>query len=213
MHEEQQTKKKIFQKPEMQSLIGAVIVFASLGVFMFWNTTNHTVFIENSYINAPIINLSADTPGTLNAIYVSESQTVTTGTPLALVGTNIITAKESGIIVTVQNNIGEYFTPGEPVISMIHPDDMRVIGTIDENKGLDELAVGQKATFTVDAFPNNTYVGVVDEISQTADQTGVVFTISDKRPTNKFDVKVRFDISKYPELKNGMSAKITVFTK
>ena len=90
---------------------------------------------------------------------------------------------------------------------------MRVVGSIDENKGLDEIHVGQKATFTVDAFGSKTYVGTVDEISSTADDTGVVFSISDKRPTEKFDIKVNFDQAAYPELKNGMSAKITVYTK
>jgi len=38
----------------------------------------------------------------------------------------------------------------------------------------------------------------------------VVFNISDKREVKQFDVKVRFDISKYPELKNGMSAKMWI---
>jgi multidrug resistance efflux pump len=71
---------------------------------------------------------------------------------------------------------------------------------------------GQKATFSVDAFPGKVYVGVVESIGQTADDTGIVFSISDKRPTKAFDVKVRFDVTKYPELKNGMSAKITVYT-
>jgi multidrug efflux pump subunit AcrA (membrane-fusion protein) len=96
---------------------------------------------------------------------------------------------------------------------MIHPEDMRVVGAVDENKGLEEIKPGQKASFTVDTFGSKTYVGVVDSVSQTADDTGVVFSISDKRPTEKFDVKVRFNVADYPELKNGMSAKITIYVK
>jgi hypothetical protein len=53
----------------------------------------------------------------------------------------------------------------------------------------------------------------VDEVSPTSEQGSVVFDISDQRPTNQFDVYVRFDPSKYPELKNGMSARIWVYTK
>jgi hypothetical protein len=52
----------------------------------------------------------------------------------------------------------------------------------------------------------------LDSISQISNDTGIVFSISDKRPTEKFDVKVRFNVADYPELKSGMSAKITVYT-
>ena len=90
---------------------------------------------------------------------------------------------------------------------------MKVVGQIEETKGLKNIAAGQRATFTVDAFPGKTYEGVVDEVSAVSDDTGVVFDISDQRPVKKFDVKVRFNVADYPELKSGMSAKITVYTK
>jgi len=41
----------------------------------------------------------------------------------------------------------------------------------------------------------------------------VIFSISDKRPVKKFDVKLRFNVEAYPELKSGMSAKMTVYIK
>ena len=96
---------------------------------------------------------------------------------------------------------------------MVHPEDLRVVGAIDENKGLDQLKPGQPVLFTVDTFGSKTYVGSLESISQTSVDTGVIFSISDKRPTKKFDVKVRFNVADYPELKNGMSAKITVYIK
>ena len=48
--------------------------------------------------------------------------------------------------------IGKTFNPGQAVVSMIDPAQLRVVGTIDENKGLNEIHVGQLASFTVDAF-------------------------------------------------------------
>ena len=184
-----------------------------LGGFLFWQSNHNTIFIENSAIDAPVINLSGSSAGTLNTLYVTEGQTIPANTPVALVGTNIVTSKQSGIIVGVQNNIGEFFAPGQTVVSMIHPEDMRIVGAIDENKGLDLLKVGEKATFTIDTFGNKIYTGIVDNVSSTSDDTGVVFSISDKRPIKKFDVKVKFNVADYPELKNGMSAKITVYTQ
>jgi len=96
-------------------------------------------------------------------------------------------------------------------VSIIDPTQLRVIGTIEENKGLDKISIGQIVGFTVDAFGSKKYTGIVDEISPTSHNSGVVFTISDKRETKLFDIKVRFNPDKYPELKNGMSAKITIY--
>ena len=55
------------------------------------------------------------------------------------------------------------------------------------------------------------FKGVVDEVAPTSEQSDVVFNISDERPTNQFAVYVRFDPTQYPQLKNGMSAKIWVY--
>ncbi|KND48134.1 MAG: Multidrug resistance protein [Parcubacteria bacterium C7867-006] len=214
MNEEKNTKKKsMFSKPLTQSIIGIVVVFLVLGGFLYWQSGSGTLLIENSQISAPVINLSASTAGTLNALYVSEGDKISANTPVALVGTGIVTSKQSGIVINVSNNIGTFYSQGVTIISMIHPEDMRVIGAIDETKGLEKIKLGQQAAFTVDAFGNKTYVGIVESISQTSNDTGVVFSISDKRPTKKFDVKVRFNVADYPELKNGMSAKITVYTQ
>ncbi len=214
MHEEQNTKKEnILKKPITQSIIGIVTIFLVLGGFIFWQTNHGTLFIENSEINAPVINLSTNMAGTLNALYIKEGDTISTNTPVALVGTTIVTSKQNGTVISVKNNIGEFFTPGETVVSMIHNEDMRVIGSIDENKGLENIKPGQQASFTVDAFTGKTYFGVVENVSPTANNTGVIFSISDKRPIKKFDVKVRFNVALYPELKNGMSAKVTIYTK
>jgi len=54
---------------------------------------------------------------------------------------------------------------------------------------------------------------VVDEVDPSSNQSDVVFNISDQREEQQFDVKIRFNTQEYPELKNGMSAKLTIFTK
>ncbi len=214
MNEEQnKNKENILQKPLTRSIIGVVVVFLLLGGFLFWQNSYGTISIENSEINAPTINLSGATAGTLNALYVKEGDTISANIPVAMIGTGIVTSKQSGLITSVQNNIGTFFAPGQTVVSMIHPEDLRVVGSIDENKGLADVKPGQKVTFTVDAFGSKTYVGEVESISQSANNTSVVFSISDARPTKQFDVKVRYNVADYPELKNGMSAKITIYTK
>jgi multidrug resistance efflux pump len=78
---------------------------------------------------------------------------------------------------------------------------------------LDQIKVGQVVSFTIDAFPGKTYWGYVDEVAPTAKTSQLSFSISSERPTQQFIVYARFNSAKYPEIKNGMSAKMTVYTK
>lgn len=200
------------RKPWLTSIIALVVIFGALTGFLVWQSTAGTVSIEDSVIDAPTISLSPTAPGTLNAVYVKVGQTIEPNTPVALVGTNTISAKEGGIVSFASNSLGAYYNPGQPVVSVVATNSMRVRGSIEETKGLKKLAVGQEATFTVDAFPGVKYTGVVDEISTTANDANLAYSISDKRPIKRFDVYVRFNWDAHPEIKNGMSAKITVDT-
>jgi len=206
-------KQNVFKKPWVQSLTYFVVIFALLGGFLFWQKESTTVFIENSNLEAPIINLAPSSPGVLNALYVKEGDRVPADTEVALVGSQIISTQDGGIVSSAPEVLGSFFSPGQTVVSVVNDQQMKVVGQLEETKGLNKIVVGQRATFSVDAFPGKTYEGVVDEVSPVSDDTGVVFNISDQRPIEIFDVKVRFTVADYPELKSGMSAKITVYTK
>jgi hypothetical protein len=209
----EKAEKGILQNKWVQSggIVAAVLVV--VGGLLYWQMSSTRIGIDTSIISAPVIDLSPTAPGQLQETYVNEGDMVAANTPVAKVGDEIIKTKTSGEIISVQKDIGKSFNPGQAVVSMIDPSQLRIIGTIDENKGLNEIQVGQLANFTVDAFGSKVYSGVVDEVSPSSHQTDVVFNISDSRPVNQFDIKVRFDQSQYPELKNGMSAKLTIFTK
>jgi multidrug resistance efflux pump len=195
-------------------VIGALVVIFAVGGGLYWYVNAKTVYIDLSQITAPLIDLSPVNSGVLEAVYVNVGDDVAINTPVARVGDEIVKAKVAGEIVSVDNNIGEYvnaITGQGTVASMIDPTQLRVVGNIDENKGLADVQVGDAATFTVDAFGSQVFKGVVDEVSPTSNQSDVVFNISDQRPTNQFAIKVRFDPAQYPQLKNGMSAKIWVY--
>jgi PAS domain-containing protein len=109
-----------------------------------------------------------------------------------------------------------WFTSADEVIEeeWVLPagDHLRVVAQVEEDKGLANIKVGQRVAFTVDVFGSKKFEGVVDEVSPTSRQGDVVFNISSQRQVNEFNVKIRFDVSKYPELKNGMSAKAWIYT-
>lgn len=209
---EEALKKSVFSKPWVQSLTGIIILVLILAGFMVWRVTAGKIKTDNASIDAPIINLSPSTLGSLDSIYVNVGDNIAANTQVAKVGNEIISSKVNGIVVSVNHQEGQIFTPGQPVVSMINIDEERVVAKIDENKGLENIKIGQPVIFTVDTFGSKNYEGIIDEISPISDESGIVFSISDKRATKRFDVKIRFDTKKYPELKVGMSAKITIFT-
>ena len=164
-------------------------------------------------MSAPVISISTETSGILDEVYVKEGDSVIAGQPLARVDSEILKAQIDGIIIYTSNTPGQVFNSSQAIIKMIDPKELRVVGTIKENAGLSKIAVGDPVSFTVDAFGNEKYVGTVEEISNTSEDTSVVFSISDERATQQFTVKVKYDTSLYKNFKNGMSAKMKVYNK
>lgn len=211
MEQQQINKTKVFKQPWFKSVMGALIVFLILGGFIYWYTMAGQTKTDNALVVAPIINLSPLSLGTLEEVYVKVGDKVEPYTPIAKVGNEIITSKVAGIISSISDTEGQVFAPGTTVVQMINLDKERVIGQVDEDKGLSNIKTGNLVTFTVDTFGSKKYVGIVEEVAPSAHQGDIVFNISDKRQVQQFDVKVKFDINKYPELKNGMSAKLVIF--
>lgn len=192
---------------------GAFGILAVGAVAAYLLIAHNRVAIDTASIQAPLIGLTSSVPGRLTAVYVQPADHVAANQPVALVGTQVITSKVAGLIVAVDDAVGSQVNAGTNVVTMIDPAQLRVVGRIDENKGLAQVRVGDPVTFTVDAFGGRSFTGVVDEIAPTSNQSGIVFNISSQRETQQFDIKARFDTSAYPELKNGMSARLWVYTR
>lgn len=188
------------------------VVFLAAGYVMYQKISDR-IFIDDSLIQAPIITISPSGSGKVQEIDVTEGQQVQKGDTLAVVGSETLHANTDGLIISASNVTGSTVSPATSLVQMIQPVDLRVAGTLDENKGLNEIKVGQVVSFTVDAYPGKTYWGYVDEISPTAKTSQLSFSISSERPTQQFVVYAKFNATKYPEIKNGMSAKMTVYTK
>ena len=175
--------------------------------------TSTRVSVDTASIEAPLINLTPAAPGHLNALYVHTGDMVAANQQVAIVGTQVITSRVAGLVVAVDDAVGAEVDATTAVVTIIDPSQLRVVGRIDENKGLAQIHVGDPVTFTVDAFGGKTFAGVIDEISPTSNQSGIVFNISDQRQVQQFDVKARFDTSAYPDLRNGMSARMVIYTR
>ena len=104
-------------------------------------------------------------------------------------------AVEEGQTVAASFNTPELFSIAKDL------KDMRVIADIDE-ADIGEVKEGEHVTFTVDAFPNDTFNGVVTQVRQEATTTNNVVTYEVVISAPNADLK----------LKPGLTANVTVFT-
>lgn len=192
------------------TILICLVLVALGGGLAYFKISSSRVYTDTAIITAPTTVLAPTTAGVLEALYVNEGDMVPANTPVARIGDEILKTDTESLVINVQNDIGMIFNPGQAVVTVINPADLRVDGQIEQDKGLNQIQVGDPAEFTVDGI-SKTYYGVVDEISPTSHASDVVFNISDEREVSIFDVKVRFDVNEYPELKNGMSAKLWVY--
>lgn len=204
---------KIKKSKKLKLIIGTILVVIIFGGLFYYQQTVNRVQIENSQILAPVINISPTSPGKLKDLYVYEGEKINKGDPIATVDTQTIYSETGGLVISANNQTGGNISSQTQIVQMINPIDMRVVGTIDENKGLNNIKIGQVVSFSVDAIPGTTYWGYVDEVSPTTKQTQLSFSISSERPVQQFLIYARFNALSAPEIKNGMSAKMTVYTK
>jgi multidrug resistance efflux pump len=208
---EESVLKKLTKNVWVTSLLFGVIILCAAGGVVYWKISSESIYTDNATISASVTDLTGSVPGTLNNVFVNVGDEVAANTVVAQVGNELLKTKTASEVVMTDTALGTTITPGTTVVSVVNPNDLRVVAHIDEDKGLSDIHVGLQADFTVDAFGSTKFHGVVDEISPTARQGDIVFNISDKRQTNQFDIKIRFDTTAYSQLKNGMSAKVWIY--
>jgi multidrug resistance efflux pump len=193
------------------SILAVFLVSGSIGGFWYWYQTQKYVYTDKASLSAPIINLTPrHMSGILKGVMVRDGDTVMAHQAVARVGDEIIPSEIDGIILKANRDIGAAYQLGQTVATMIDPLEMRVVARVEEDKGLKDIHVGQKAEFTVDAYGSQKFEGIVESVSQTSREGDVVFNISDKREEKEFEVKIAYDFNRNPLFQNGMSAKVRI---
>ena len=111
-------------------------------------------------------------------------------------GTVISKSVEEGQTVAASFNTPELFTIAKDLTNM------QVVADMDE-ADIGEVAVGNRVAFTVDAYPDDTFEGVVKQVRLEATTTNNVVTYEVVISAPNADLK----------LKPGLTANVTIFTK
>lgn len=198
------------------------------------STSKGTVSSTNSaalnYIRKQVV--VSKTGGTVSALYVKESQKVSSGQVLAVMeNADVIRAKQTsdlklqsaqsqidssqkqldkykivapfdGVITTLSNKVGDTITPGSEVAEVSDPTVMEFDIPVDE-LDIAKIAVGQKVNITADALTETSTAPIAGEVEKIAVQGTSTSGVT------TFPVTIKIDGS-LSKLKGGMNANANI---
>jgi RND family efflux transporter MFP subunit len=142
-----------------------------------------------------------DLDGARRAYEVAKSQYEASAEDLKVKGDySVIRAPFNGVISKKHSEVGELVMPGKQIVTLVNPDKIYVLATIDE-VDVGRLRLGQPVMTTVDAFPGEKFPGAIRQISP--------IISGGKLETRTADVWIYFN-EKYPKIKPGMSADVEI---
>jgi len=113
---------------------------------------------------------------------------------------SVVRSPFDGVISKKYTEVGELLLPGKQIVTIVNPDRIYVLATIDE-VDVGRLKLGQPVAIAVDAFPGEKFEGTIGRISP--------IVSGGKLETRTADVWIYFS-KKDHRLKPGMSADIEI---
>ena len=130
-----------------------------------------------------------------------------------------VPAPARGVVSRKSVNPGQVVQPGQPLMALVHADDVWVTANFKETQ-LTDMRAGQRVVVEVDAYPGRRFEGKVDSI---AAATGARFSLfPPENATGNFvkvvqrvPVKIVLDSGQDPDhlLRPGMSVTPTVYLR
>ncbi len=179
---------------------------ANLNLEIAQQDANSTVANAQDNLTAAEQALANTGPGSLD-VQLKQQQVASAQAALdnaeAALGNATLVAPFDGIVSAVNISAGQTVSAGTVAIQIVDPSNVQVSATVDEID-VPQVKVGQKATISLDALPNDTFSGVVSTISILGNsQSGVV----------SYPVTINLTDPSGVSLRQGMSATATIITQ
>ncbi|AKA70896.1 MULTISPECIES: HlyD family secretion protein [Clostridium] len=194
-------------------IILAVIVIAigSVGAY-YWYQNTYFVSTDDARVSADLVSVTPQIQGKLLELNVDEGETVSKNQILARQDMNniadsnveqaLVRAPISGIVVKKQGTIGENWSQGQTLYTLIDPNKLYITADVEETK-LGKVRVGQNVDITIDQFSSQKFTGKIKSVGEAANSalsilptstsgtfTKVVQRIPVKIELNKFNTKI-----------------------
>ena len=159
-------------------IIGILItIVVALGgiVFYYWYENTYYVSTEDARVSADLVSVTPQISGKLLELNVEEGDTVTkneilarqemNGLPDTSVEQSLMRSPINGIVVKKQGTVGELWSAGQSLVTLIDPSKLYITADIEETK-LGKIKVGQPVDITIDQYDSKKFTGKVKSIGE-----------------------------------------------
>jgi multidrug resistance efflux pump len=204
-------------------IILIILVGGGFGAFSYYNRTVNYLTTDNAQISGQQVTITATANGKLIdwsgkvGDQLSKDDTIGTiaangadGKPIEMP----VTVPANGTIVQTNAVQNSFVAAGTPLAQIYDFKNLWVTANIEETK-VDEIAVGQDVDIYVDAFPNSTLKGKVQQIGLATAGTFSLLPSTNSnsnytKVTQVVPVKVSIDDSKGVAIVPGMNATVRI---
>lgn len=192
-------------------LVAIVLALISIA-FYYWYQNTYYVSTDDAQVSADFVSVTPQISGKLLELNMEEGDTVvknqilarqdSTSLPDSNIDESLIRAPISGRIVKKQGTIGEIWSPGQTLATMIDPNNLYITANIEETK-LGRIRIGQPVDITIDQFGSQKFTGKIKSVGEATQSafsllpssasgtfTKVVQRIPVKIQLNKFNSKI-----------------------
>lgn len=203
-----------------------VIIVALSGiVFYYWYENNYFVSTDDARVTADLVSVTPQIQGKLLELDVEEGDTVTKNQILARqemsnlpdsnVDQSLVRAPITGTVIKKGGTIGEIWSPGQSLVTLIDTNKLYITSDIEETK-LGKVRVGQNVDITIDQFASQKFTGKVKSVGEAANSTLSLLPASTSSTFTKVvqRIPVKIELSKFnSKILPGTNAVIKIHIK
>ncbi|MCT8978629.1 efflux RND transporter periplasmic adaptor subunit [Clostridium sp. CX1] len=155
-------------------LIAIVAALGGIGAY-YWYQNTYYVSTEDARVGADLVSVTPQISGKLLELNVQEGETVTKNQILARqemnnlpdssVDQSLVRSPINGIVVKKQGTVGELWSSGQTMFTLVDPNNLYISANIEETK-LGRVKVGQVVGITIDQFGSQKFTGKVKSIGE-----------------------------------------------
>ncbi|MFD2617059.1 HlyD family secretion protein [Terrilactibacillus laevilacticus] len=204
-------------------IVVIILVGGGATAFYFYNESTNYVKTDNASIGGQSISIAAPASGKLNTWNAKTGDTYSSDETLGNIasqgvdGKPVTTSVKMPHSATVVQNTGvknTFVAAGTQLAVAYDLDALYVTANVDETD-IDDIKTGQKVDIYVDAYPNTTFTGRINQIGSTTSST---FSLLPSTNTNSnytkvtqvIPVKVSIDNYKGVKLMPGMNVTVRI---
>ena len=202
------------------------IVLALGGIlFYYWYENTYYVSTDDARVSADLVSVTPQISGKLLELNVEDGDVVTQNQILARqemnnlpdssVDQSLVRAPISGIVIKKQGTIGEVWSPGQTLVTLVDPNKLYITADIEETK-LGKISVGQTVDITIDQYGSQKFTGKVKSVGEATNSALSLFSASTSGTFTKVvqRIPIKIELDKFNnKILPGTNAVVKVHVK